>query len=152
MDYLETKKRILELKLAIVTIQIEKNEIIRLQQYEQACELRQKERELISALEEKKEEVLLQLKSFKTISSTMEETHLMLNLLLEFNQDEMNRTYSSIKLAFIDRMKSEYEELWNERRQHMREYRFREAYKIQDHILEIGRFLVENINSLYIEP
>lgn len=59
MDYLETKKHILERKLAMVTTQIEKNEIIRKQEYERACELREKEREVISELEKKKEEVFL---------------------------------------------------------------------------------------------
>lgn len=148
MKYLEIKKQILELKLAIVNIQLEKNEIIRQQRYKQACELRQKERELIRELDEKKDEVLQQLEAFKTIFSSMEEMHLLLNILLEFNQDEMIQTYSSIKKEFIERMKSEYEELWNERRQLMQEYRFTEAYKLQTQLIAIGEFLVKNSRNI----
>ncbi len=45
MKYLETKKRILELKLKLVTVELEKQVIIRQQQYEKEADIRDQERE-----------------------------------------------------------------------------------------------------------
>lgn len=142
MDYLNTKKRILELKLDHVKLLIEKNEIIRRQQYEAAAEVRDRERKIVSELEILRLTMLKRLEEVKVMSSNLEEIQTIMALLLEFNQDKGELTYTELKRQFIERMKAEYEQLWNERRQLQQEFRFSDANEIQHQLIEFGHFLM----------
>ncbi len=71
MDYLITKKQVLELKLEHVKLLMEKKEIIRRQQYEAAAEARERERHIISALEAHKTTLLQRIEELKLIPSKL---------------------------------------------------------------------------------
>ncbi|MFN5031682.1 MAG: UvrB/UvrC motif-containing protein [Flavobacteriia bacterium] len=142
MEYLETKKRILELKLKLVTVELEKQVIIRQQQYEKAADFRDQERELKDELDEVKEDLLQKLEEQKIAPASMEETYHLLHLLSEFNHDETQKTFATIRNSFMERLKLEYEELWNERKKLLREFCSADAHHLVDEIMEIGRFLV----------
>jgi ferredoxin-NADP reductase len=144
MNYLETKKQILELKLKLVQLKIEKDEIIRRQLYEKAADHRELERKAITELEVIKDELLAKLHDLKKEYPELQKTHDLLDLLLEFNQDEMRQTYSSIKQEFMQHLRAQYEELWNERKQLHKEFRFREASKLQQLVIELGQFIIQN--------
>jgi len=116
MIYLETKKQILELKLALVNLQMEKNLIIKEQQYEKAADCRDQERTLKEELDDLKVRLNHKLEGLKLTPGTLEETYLLMNLLSEFNHDETQKTFASIRNSFMERLKTEYEELWNERK------------------------------------
>jgi len=57
MNYLLEKKEILELKLKLTCILIEKKEFIRNQQYEKVADLRDEEKELLQLLDLKNKEI-----------------------------------------------------------------------------------------------
>jgi hypothetical protein len=143
MDHLQIKKQILELKLALVHIQLEKNLIIKQQQYEKAADLRDQERGTMEQLERLKELILKELGLLKLAPSSLEETHHVLQLLSEFNHDETEKTYMSIRNSFLEGLKMEYEELWNERKRLQREFRMKEAHQLHTQLMEIGSFLVK---------
>lgn len=143
MDYLQMNKQILELKLVLVHIQLEKNFIIKQQQYEKAADLRDRERGTMEQLEKLKELLFKELSLLKLAPSSLEETHHVLQLLSEFNHDETKKTYVSIRNGFLERMKMEYEELWNERKRLQREFRMTEAHQLHAQLMEIGSFLVK---------
>ena len=143
MNYLETKKQILELKLALVKVQLERKVLIKEQQYEKAAENRDQERAVKEKLDEVKEHLMKELEELKIAPASLEETYCLLNLLSEFNHDETQKTFATIRNSFMERLKMEYEELWNERRKLYGEFRLKEANQLHDQILEIGRFLVE---------
>jgi len=142
MDYLNTKKQILELKLEHVKLLMEKNEIIRRQQYEAAAEVRDRERKLLSELEMLRLMLLKRLEEVKLMSSNLEEIQTVMDLLLEFYQDKGEKTYTELKRQFIERMKAECEQLWNERRQLQQEFRFSDAQEVQVQIIAFGQFLM----------
>ena len=58
MNYLLEKKQILELKLKLTSLLIEKKECIRNQQYQKAADLRDEERELLQQLDVKNKEFI----------------------------------------------------------------------------------------------
>jgi hypothetical protein len=142
MKYLETKKRILELKLKLVTVELEKQVLIRQQQYEKAADIRDQERELKDELDEVKEDLLQKLEEQKIAPASMEVTYHLLQLLSEFNHDETQKTFATIRNSIMERLKLEYEELWNERKKLQREFCLADAHQLHDEIMEIGRFLV----------
>jgi hypothetical protein len=142
MDYLNTKKQILELKLEHVKLLMEKNEMFRSQQYEAAAQARDRERKLLSELAIIRLTVLKRLEEMKVVSSNLEEIQTVMDLLIEFNQDKGELTYTELKQQFIERMKAEYEQLWNERRQLQQEFRFSDAREIQNQLIEFGHFLM----------
>jgi hypothetical protein len=86
---------------------------------------------------------LQELEKLKIAPVSVEETYSLLNLLSEFNHDETHKTFASIRMAFMERLKLEYEELWNEWKRLQREFKLTEENQLHDHILDIGRFLVK---------
>ncbi len=65
-----------------------------------------------------------------------------MGLLLEFNHDEGKSTYTQLKQQFIERMKAEYEQLWNERRRLQKEFRFSDAREVENQLIEFGHFIM----------
>jgi hypothetical protein len=142
MDYLNTKKQILELKLEHVKLLMEKNEMFRSQQYEAAAQARDRERKIVSELEILRLTLLQRLEELKVMPPNLEEIQTVMDLLLEFNQDKGELTNTELKRQFIERMKAEYEQLWNERRRLQQEFRFSDAREIQNQLIEFGHFIM----------
>ena len=143
MKSLETKQEILELKLSLVKVQMERRVLIKEQQYEKAADNRDQEQVVKEKLDEIKARLLQELEKLKIAPASLEETYSLLNLLSEFNHDETHKTFASIRMAFMERLKLEYEELWNDRKRLHRELKLTEAHQLHDQILEIGRYLVK---------
>ena len=85
MNYLQEKKEILELKLKLTSILIEKKLCIRNQQYEKVADLRDEEKELLQLLENKAIEIKEHQQIFEEKIHTVEDRYLFLSLLNEIS-------------------------------------------------------------------
>jgi DNA-binding protein H-NS len=92
MNFLIEKKHILEMKLEVTSIQLEKKECIRNQQHEKAADLRDQEKELLGKLNEKKN-YLIELQNNLEHSQQFFEESNYLNMLIE----EIKLHESSVK-------------------------------------------------------
>ncbi len=83
MNLLETKKEIESLKLKLVSIKIEKSEVIQQQDYLKAADLREKEHQITEALKNLKNELETYLNSLDPDPSNLEEINSILQILME---------------------------------------------------------------------
>jgi hypothetical protein len=143
MNYLLIKKQILEMKLELTNLQLEKHEIMRQQHYEKAAEIRDREYQLNGTLDTQRNELIIKIRALEATAYPLEEMHTLISLLSEFNQAELIEHYTSIKNSFMDRLKTEYEQLWIDRRVLQKEARFKEANIMHEQLIEIGKFLVK---------
>jgi hypothetical protein len=82
MNFLIEKKHILEMKLEVTSIQLEKQECIRNQQHEKAADLRDQEKELLGKLNEKKNNLIERQNNLEHSQQSFEESNY-LNMLIE---------------------------------------------------------------------
>jgi hypothetical protein len=73
MNFLIEKKHILEMKLEVTSIQLEKKECIRNQQHEKAADLRDQEKELLGKLNEKKNNLIELQNNLRNAQHSIEE-------------------------------------------------------------------------------
>ena len=92
MNFLIEKKHILEMKLEVTSIQLEKQECIRNQQHEKAADLRDQEKELLGKLNEKKNNLIELQNNLEHSQQFFEESNY-LNMLIE----EIKLHESSVK-------------------------------------------------------
>jgi predicted transcriptional regulator len=85
MNYLQEKKEILELKLKLTAILIDKKLCIRNQQYEKVADLRDEEKELLQLLDSKNKELIETQKKFESEFHTVEDQFQFLSLLNEIS-------------------------------------------------------------------
>ena len=142
MDYLLEKKHILELKLELTTILIDKQECIRYQQYEKAADLRTREKELEQLLHEKNQELIEIQKNFEEENHSVEEYYLLLSLINEISihytpfkhhEETIEDFYSILKKDFVHLVKLKDELI--------QAHKLKKAADINNQILDIGRFL-----------
>lgn len=142
MNYLLEKKRILELKLELTTILIDKQECIRYQQYEKVADLRMREKELEQLLHEKNQELIEIQKNFEEQNHSVEEYYLLLSL---FN--EISIHYAPFKHHeetienFYSIMKKDYVHLVELKDELIQSHKLKQAADLNNQILDIGRFL-----------
>lgn len=142
MNYLLEKKRILELKLELTTIQIDKQECIRYQQYEKAADLRTREKELEQLLHEKNQELIQIQKNFEEENHSVEEYYLLLALI-----NEISIHYTPFKHHeetiedFYSIMKKDYIHLVELKDELIQAHKLKEAADLNNQVLDIGRFL-----------
>jgi hypothetical protein len=109
LNYLSEKKQILELKLSLTSILLEKKESIRYQQYENAADLREKEKQLLQELQMKIQELTdLQKNLIEQNNSSEELYHI--NLLIEeiklqlapfkYHNEQVEDYYANIEKDF----------------------------------------------------
>ena len=142
MNYLLEKKHILELKLELTTILIDKQECIRYHQYEKASDLRIREKELEQLLHEKNQELIEIQKNFEEENHSVEEYYLLLSLI-----NEISIHYTPFKHHeetiedFYSIMKKDYVHLVELKDELIQAHKLKEAADINNQILDIGRFL-----------
>ena len=142
MNYLLEKKHILELKLELTTILIDKQECIRYQQYEKAADLRTREKELEQLLHEKNQELIEIQKNFEEQNHSVEEYYLLLSII-----NEISIHYTPFKHHeetienFYSIMKKDYVHLVELKDELIQAHKLKEAADINNQILDIGRFL-----------
>ena len=85
MNYLLEKKQMLEIKLKLTSLLIEKKVCIRNQQYEKVADLRDEEKELLQQLDDKNKEFIEYQKIFEETFLTVEDRYLFLSLLNEIS-------------------------------------------------------------------
>ena len=109
LNYLSEKKQILELKLSLTSILLEKKESIRCQQYENAADLREREKKVLQDLQMKIQELTdLQKNLIEQNNSSEELYHL--NLLIEeiklqlapfkYHNEQVEDYYANIEKDF----------------------------------------------------
>ena len=142
MNYLLEKKHILELKLELITILIDKQESIRYQQYEKASDLRMREKELEQLLHEKNQELIEIQKNFEEQNHSVEEYYLLLSLI-----NEISIHYTPFKHHeetiedFYSILKKDYVHLVKLKDKLIQAHKIKEASNLNNQILDIGRFL-----------
>ena len=83
MNILETKQQILNLKLELGAIKIEKSDAIQQQDYLRATDLREKEHQVTEAVKSQKNELETYLNSLVPDPSNLEEINSILQILME---------------------------------------------------------------------
>jgi hypothetical protein len=142
MNYLLEKKHILELKLELTTILIDKQECIRYHQYEKASDLRIREKELEQLLHEKNQELIEIQKNFEEENHSVEEYYLLLSLI-----NEISIHYTPFKHHeetiedFYSIMKKDYVHLVKLKDELIQAHKLKEAANLNNQVLDIGRFL-----------
>lgn len=109
LNYLSEKKQILELKLCLTSILLEKKESIRCQQYENAADLREREKKVLQELQMKIQE-LTDLQKNLIEQNNSSEALYHLNLLIEeiqlqlapfkYHNEQVEDYYANIEKDF----------------------------------------------------
>ncbi len=142
MNYLLEKKEILEIKLKLTSILIEKKECIRNQQYEKVADLRDEEKELLQQLDDKNKEFIEYQKIFEEKFHTVEDRYLFLSLL-----NEISIYYTPYKqheetiADFYSKLRENYNKLIQLKDELSKQHQFKEANQVRNDLLDIGRFL-----------
>ncbi len=142
MNYLQEKKEILELKLKLTSILIEKKLCIRNQQYEKVADLRDEEKELLQLLENKAIEIKENQQIFEEKIHTVEDRYLFLSLL-----NEISIYYTPYKQHeetiddFYFKLRENYNKLIKLKDELSKLHQFKEANQVRNDLLDIGRFL-----------
>ena len=142
MNYLQEKKEILELKLKLTSILIEKKLCIRNQQYEKVADLRDEEKELLQLLENKAIEIKEHQQIFEEKIHTLEDRYLFLSLL-----NEISIYYTPYKQHeetiddFYFKLRENYNKLIKLKDELSKLHQFKEANQVRNDLLDIGRFL-----------
>jgi hypothetical protein len=142
MNYLLEKKQILELKLKLTSILIEKKVCIRNQQYEKVADLRDEEKELLQLLENKTKEFIEYQKKLESEFHTVEDRFQFLSLL-----NEVSIFYIPYKqneetiIDFYSKLRENYNKLFQLKEELSKLHKFKEVNQVRNDILEIGRFL-----------
>jgi hypothetical protein len=88
MNFLIEKKHILEMKLEVTSIQLEKQECIRNQQHEKAADLRDQEKELLGKLNERKNNLIELQNNLEHSQQSFEESNYLATLIEEIKLQE----------------------------------------------------------------
>jgi hypothetical protein len=142
MNYLIEKKQIIELKLNLTSILLDKKECIRNQQYEKAADWRMKEKELDQLLHKKNLELIDLQKNYEEQNHSVEEYYLLLSLI-----NEISIHYTPFKHHeetiedFYALMKKDFAHLVQLKENLIHEYKLKEAKELQNQIIRIGQFL-----------
>ncbi len=142
MNYLLEKKQILELKLKLTSILIEKKECIRNQQYQKVADLRDEERELLQQLDNKNKEFIEYQTDFESKFHTVEDRFQFLSLL-----NEISIYYTPYKQHeetvddFYSKLRENYNKLFQLKEELSKLYKFKEVNQVRNDILDIGLFL-----------
>jgi hypothetical protein len=142
MNYLIEKKQILELKLNLTSVLLDKKECIRNQQYEKAADWRMKENELDQLLHKKNLELMELQKNYEEQNHSVEEYYLLVSLI-----NEISIHYTPFKHHeetiedFYALMKKDFVHLVQLKENLIREHKLKEAQELQNQIIRIGQFL-----------
>ena len=142
MNYLQEKKEILQLKLKLTSILIDKKLCIRNQQYEKVADLRDEEKELLQLLENKAIEIKEHQQIFEEKIHTVEDRYLFLSLL-----NEISIYYTPYKqheetiADFYSKLRENYNKLIQLKDELSKQHQFKEANQVRNDLLDIGRFL-----------
>ena len=142
MNYLQEKKEILELKLKLTSILIDKKVCIRNQQYEKVADLRDEEKELLQLLDDKNKEFIEYQTNFESKFHTVEDRFQFLSLL-----NEISIYYTPYKQHeetvddFYSKLRENYNKLFQLKEELSKLHKFKEVNQVRNDILEIGRFL-----------
>jgi len=142
MNYLLEKKQILELKLKLTSLLIEKKECIRYQQYQKVADLRDEERELLQQLDNKNKEFIEYQTDFKSKFHTVEDRFQFLSLL-----NEISIYYTPYKQHeetvddFYSKLRENYNKLFQLKEELSKLHKFKEVNQVRNDILDIGLFL-----------
>jgi hypothetical protein len=142
MNYLLEKKEILEIKLKLTSLLIEKKECSRNQQYQKAADLRDEERELLQLLDNKNKELIEYQKNFESEFQTVEDRFQFLSLL-----NEISIYYTPYKQHeetvddFYSKLRENYNKLFQLKDELSKLHKFKEVNQVRNDILDIGRFL-----------
>lgn len=142
MNYLQEKKQILEIKLNLTCILMDKKECIRNQHYEKASDLRMEEKELLQLLNDKNRQLIEIQKNYAAQNHSTEDYYQLTSLI-----NEISIHYTPFKHHeetiedFYSHLKKEFNHLVQLKNSLLNEHKFKESSEIQNQILDIGRFL-----------
>jgi len=130
------------LKLQLLTLELEKKACIRSQHYELAADIREREREYLEKLNDKKNRLLEAAQEFDQTAENLADYYFLLSSLNEISLyhspflhiEEVVEDFGKVLLA-------EKEALLETKRAYNQQHKFKEANEIQKQILEIGRFI-----------
>ena len=88
MNFLLEKTHILEIKLKLTSILLDKQECIRNQHYEKVADLRDQEKELLGKLNEKKNNLIELQNNLENLKQHIEESHYLTILIEEIKLEE----------------------------------------------------------------
>jgi hypothetical protein len=148
MDYLRTKKQLLELKLDLVHFEILKSEYLEQQHFEKYALMRDEVQRILAELDKHKEHLLNEIhlicSDFSNEISKLKKMEWILNLLFELPNQQNPSENSILKRQVMDSVHCEYIALWKQHKQMMRECRFGEAAEVQKQALSLGQFIMKN--------
>jgi len=144
MNYLFEKKQILEIKLELINTILEKKDAIHKQHYQKAADIRDKEKELLQTLNNKKLELIDYQLNFENRTDNLEEYYTLLSCLNEISSYYTPQIHFTETLdEFCTILQSDYLELFQFRKECFKNHQFKEAGEINKQLLEIGRFLMK---------
>ncbi|MBU3658493.1 MAG: hypothetical protein FGM14_01365 [Flavobacteriales bacterium] len=136
------KQHILEIKLELAKVAIEKQNCIKNQYYEKAFELREKEKTLRDDILNQVEVFHKQKRKLPTSPQNMEQHDLLLSILYEIGSIDPDRVaFKILRDEFVEDIRHKLILLNEMKKNHELQNRFADATEIQKQILGIGEFL-----------
>ncbi len=144
------KQHILEIKLELAKLVIEKKEVIRNQYYEKAADLREKEKKLQDVILNQVEVFQNQKRNLPIAPENMEQHELLLSILYEIGAINPDKTaYKALRDEFVIDIRNKLILLNEIKNNYEKDNRLADATEIQNQILAIGEFLASN--STYVK-
>lgn len=144
MKYIRIKKQILEFKLELVNIQLEKKEFIQNQRIESLPNLEEKEREILQELIKLKDMLIEQQLNFQNITEQLDDFYNHITLINEIKCACLPFNQFDEKLEdFGTRLLIEYDKLLSRKYELIRQDKHEEANQIQQQIMGIGDFMLK---------
>jgi hypothetical protein len=144
------KQHILEIKLELAKLVIEKKEVIRNQYYEKAADLREKEKKLQDVILNQVEVFQNQKRNLPIAPENMEQHELLLSILYEIGVINPDKAaYKALRDEFVVDIRNKLILLNEIKNNYEKDNRLADATEIQNQILAIGEFLASN--STYVK-
>jgi hypothetical protein len=136
------KQHILEIKLKLAKLVIEKKEVIRNQYYEKAADLREKEKKLQDVILNQVEVFQNQKRNLPIAPENMEQHELLLSILYEIGVINPDKAaYKALRDEFVVDIRNKLILLNEIKNNYEKDNRLSDATEIQNQILAIGEFL-----------
>lgn len=141
---LHIKEQVLEIKLQLAKIAIQKEEVISKQLYEQAAKLRLDEKNFINVLMDQRLLFIRKLHELESTPENLKIQTLCQEVLREISTvDESKTLYQDVFQEFRTKLLKDCEELTQRKNECLAAHNFEEANVLRDHILKIGDFLAK---------
>ncbi|MBM3160353.1 MAG: hypothetical protein FJY17_09875 [Bacteroidetes bacterium] len=142
---LHIKEQIMEIKLQLAKLAIQKEEVISKQYYEKASELRMEEKHLINLLMEQRLVLIRRQTGLEPTEENLKIQAMCQEVLREISTvDESKTFYQELFQEFRVKLLQDCEELTQRKNDCLAAQNFVEANVLRDHIFKIGDFLAKH--------